>query len=239
MSGNMMKYQQIKRDILHYIEKMALGESGGCLPTERELCDRFQASRMTVRKAVDELEAEHVLYRIKGKGTFVYPKNQISQSLTRLTGFTEDMHAQGKSTSSKILLCELTAARNPLRKAEPERRRRCDHSAASASGRRGAYGHRDQLSAREAVQEDPARAHGRLSVCIYAQRLTYLPHQGRTEYRSGLFDRLGGLAAGTPDLKVSLLTHRQTFNEVNEPVEYAISKYRSDRYKYFVELNCN
>ena len=44
---------------------------------------------------------------------------------------------------------------------------------------------------------------------------------------------------GTPDLKVSLLTHRQTFNEVNEPVEYAISKYRSDRYKYFVELNCN
>lgn len=70
---------------------------GGCLPTERELCDRFQASRMTVRKAVDELEAEHVLYRIKGKGTFVYPKNQISQSLTRLTGFTEDMHAREKA----------------------------------------------------------------------------------------------------------------------------------------------
>ncbi len=240
MSGNMMKYQQIKRDILHYIEKMALGESGGCLPTERELCDRFQASRMTVRKAVDELEAEHVLYRIKGKGTFVYPKNQISQSLTRLTGFTEDMHAQGKSTSSKILLCELTAARKSI--AEKLNLNVGDDVIILR---------RLRLAEGEPMAIETSYLHGKLcrkilqepmgdSLYAYMRNVLHIyPTRAVQSIEVGSLTDWEASLLGTPDLKVSLLTHRQTFNEVNEPVEYAISKYRSDRYKYFVELNCN
>lgn len=41
------------------------------LPTERELCEEFQVSRMTVNKALSELVDEKLLYRVQGRGTFV------------------------------------------------------------------------------------------------------------------------------------------------------------------------
>ena len=41
------------------------------LPTERELCEKFDVARMTVSKALAELVEEKALYRIQGRGTFV------------------------------------------------------------------------------------------------------------------------------------------------------------------------
>lgn len=49
------------------------GETGedGRLPTERELCTLFGISRRAIRKALDALEAEGIVWRRQGKGTFV------------------------------------------------------------------------------------------------------------------------------------------------------------------------
>ncbi len=47
---------------------------GELIPTERELTREFQISRMTLRKVIDDLEAEGLIFRIHGKGTVVaYP----------------------------------------------------------------------------------------------------------------------------------------------------------------------
>jgi GntR family transcriptional regulator len=48
-------------------------ERGGRLPTERELCDRFDASRITIRRALDILEQEFLIQRQQGSGTFINP----------------------------------------------------------------------------------------------------------------------------------------------------------------------
>jgi GntR family transcriptional regulator len=63
-------YQQIKSLLVAGLER---GEwkPGELIPSEMELAARFQVSQGTVRKAVDELAAAHLVIRRQGKGTFV------------------------------------------------------------------------------------------------------------------------------------------------------------------------
>ena len=63
-------YQQIKALLVQALDG---GEwkPGEAIPSEIELAARFQVSQGTVRKAVDELAAENLLFRRQGKGTFV------------------------------------------------------------------------------------------------------------------------------------------------------------------------
>lgn len=65
-----VKYKWIKQEIKEKIERHELKE-GQVIPSESELCARYQVSRITVRKAIDELVRDGLVYRIKGKGTFV------------------------------------------------------------------------------------------------------------------------------------------------------------------------
>ena len=45
-------------------------DPGAMIPSERELCERFRVSRITVRKAIEELTVNGELYKLHGKGTF-------------------------------------------------------------------------------------------------------------------------------------------------------------------------
>ena len=73
------------------------------LPSERELAERFKVSRMTVTKALKELEQQGWVYTQIGKGTFVASRQKIDQTLETLTSFTEDMATQGKKVSSRVI----------------------------------------------------------------------------------------------------------------------------------------
>lgn len=63
-------YAQIRELI---VSALASGEwkPGDALPSEAALAQRFAASPGTVRRALDELTAEHVVERRQGRGTFV------------------------------------------------------------------------------------------------------------------------------------------------------------------------
>ena len=63
-------YRQIKALIVQSLDR---GEwkPGEAIPSEIDLAARFQVSQGTVRKAIDEMAAEHLLLRRQGKGTFV------------------------------------------------------------------------------------------------------------------------------------------------------------------------
>src|SRR5437660_2321569 len=64
------RYYQLKEIIR---EQIASWEPGQLIPSELELCQMYSVSRTTVRKALDHLTQEGLLYRIQGKGTFVAP----------------------------------------------------------------------------------------------------------------------------------------------------------------------
>ncbi len=78
---------------------------GSAVPSERELTDTFGVSRMTVRQSIMNLVKEGLLYREKGRGTFVAaPK--VEQPLNGLTSFTEDMLSRGMAPSNKLVVFE-------------------------------------------------------------------------------------------------------------------------------------
>lgn len=75
---------------------------GTAIPSERELTESFGVSRMTLRQAVTNLVNDGLLYREKGRGTFV-ASPKVEQPLNGLTSFTEDMKARGMVPSNKLI----------------------------------------------------------------------------------------------------------------------------------------
>jgi GntR family transcriptional regulator len=69
-SAGMPLYRVVKRALLTAIEGGTY-PPGSSLPSETELASAFGVSIGTLRKAVDELSAEHLLVRRQGRGTFV------------------------------------------------------------------------------------------------------------------------------------------------------------------------
>lgn len=75
---------------------------GSQLPPEGSLMERFGVSRTTVRKAVANLVTRGLLEIRRGKGTFV-AEPKITQHLTELSGFVEDMTALGRKPTARLL----------------------------------------------------------------------------------------------------------------------------------------
>ncbi|MDN5895761.1 MAG: GntR family transcriptional regulator [Nocardioides sp.] len=94
----MTKYHAIRDQLLDRLDTMAAGEP---LPAERDLVRELGVSRMTLRRATDELVASGLVRRRPGVGVFaIGPKLDTTLSAT---SFTEDMRARGLRPGSVIL----------------------------------------------------------------------------------------------------------------------------------------
>ncbi|AGA28149.1 GntR family transcriptional regulator [Singulisphaera acidiphila] len=101
-------YFQIEQDLASLIASGVLAP-GSQIPSEEELVQKYGVSRTTVRKAVQELERLGLIEIRRGKGTFVRAA-KLTQELTALTGFVEDMVAIGLQPSAKLLSKETVPA---------------------------------------------------------------------------------------------------------------------------------
>jgi GntR family transcriptional regulator len=79
------------------------------LPSEDGLVERFKVSRTTVRKAIQNLIERGLIEVRRGKGTFV-TRPKITQELTELTGFVEDMQTLGRTPTARLLDKRIVAA---------------------------------------------------------------------------------------------------------------------------------
>lgn len=87
----------------HIEEAIRTGEiqPGEPMPSERDLAEISGISRITVRKAVQDLVRVGLITQKQGSGTTVAPLiDKVEQSLTRLTSFSEDMERRGKTVRS-------------------------------------------------------------------------------------------------------------------------------------------
>lgn len=94
-------YAQVE-DVL--TERIASGAlPAGCqLPSEESLISEFNVSRTTVRTTIQNLVRQGLVEIRRGKGTFV-AQPRITQELTELTGFVEDMRVLGRHATTRVL----------------------------------------------------------------------------------------------------------------------------------------
>jgi DNA-binding LacI/PurR family transcriptional regulator len=71
MGNSKRKPSYLVNQVMTYLKReIKTLEHGNSLPTEFELCDKFNVSRKTVRVAMSQLEEQGLIMRIQGKGTF-------------------------------------------------------------------------------------------------------------------------------------------------------------------------
>ena len=101
-------YAQVENVIIGRISNGSL-PPGTRLPSEDSLVQEYAVSRTTIRAAIQSLVQRGLVEIRRGKGTFVtHPK--ITQELTELTGFVEDMQALGRHATAKVLDQQIVAA---------------------------------------------------------------------------------------------------------------------------------
>lgn len=96
-------YFQLKNDLVKKIAQ-GLWKPGQCIASERELCEIYGVSRMTIRQAIGELVQEGVLTRLKGKGTYVCEQTVKQQDMM---SFTEMIKQTGRELKTKVIKFEV------------------------------------------------------------------------------------------------------------------------------------
>ncbi len=231
-------YQQIKALLLGSLDR---GEwkPGEAIPSELELAARFQVSQGTVRKAVDELAAEHLLIRRQGKGTFVstHHEARIRFRFLRLAPNA----GEPKPAESKIVECRRVRAN-----AEMTRHLELQSGDTVVAIRRVL-----SFSGTPTVIDD-INLPGNLFKGLTAELLSSYsgPLYGLFETDFGVsmvraeeklravpadaeFSALLNVAPGTPLLRVE----RISYTYADRPVELRIGHYVTDQYHYRNSLN--
>ncbi|MEA2515977.1 MAG: GntR family transcriptional regulator, N-acetylglucosamine utilization regulator [Thermomicrobiales bacterium] len=235
-SGPLPRYYQLKEIIR---ERIRSGEwsPGSLIPSERELCERYGISRMTARQSITELANEGLLYREQGKGTYV-GRPKIAQQLLRLTGFTEDMRAREQRPGAKVLTAEMwpadeaTAERLRIKVGQPvyrlRRLRLADSEPLAVETSCISFMGCERLLEKDLERDS---LYGLLEI-VYDMP----PMEAEQELEADLArDEEAGLLeveVGSPILR----TRRVTATRRNQPIEYATSIYRGDKYRFYTRM---
>ena len=228
------KYWGLKR---HLLDLLAALPPGSPIPTERSLAAEFDVSRTTVRQALADLTVEGRLLRVQGKGTFA-AEPKVAQRL-QLSSYTEDMRAQGREPSSKLIdiseipaegeLTTLLGVRSGAKVLRMQRLRLAD----------------DEPMAIETTHLPLGRFRG-LRKYLQPGGSLYQVLRERFDVEMGHAEETIETAlAGPHEAEVlgadvgmpMLLLSRQTFDTEERPVEWVRSVYRGDRYKFVATLN--
>lgn len=97
-------FQRIKDHLLTEIHAGRWKE-GDAIPSEQVLAQQFSVSRMTVNRAVRELTAEQVLFRIQGSGTYV-AQHKYQSTLVAIRNIADEVRARGHVHHSELHLLE-------------------------------------------------------------------------------------------------------------------------------------
>lgn len=228
-------YLRLKRWIEATIASGGLG-TGDALPSERDLAKRLDLSRVTVRKAVQELVRDGVLVQRHGSGTFVAPPPQrVEQSLSRLTSFAEDMARRGMPVTTLWLerALHLPTPEESGALGLPPGSRVARIARLRLSGERPLAIERAALSS--GILPDP-QAVG-TSLYAHLQAHGHRPVRAVQRIRAIGVGEADALLLELPAGVAVLQIERTSFAASGAALEFTRSIYRGDTYDFVAELN--
>jgi GntR family transcriptional regulator len=210
---------------------------GRALPSERDLATALGLSRMTVRRALGELQADDLLERRHGSGTYVRLR-RVEQTIDRLAGFTEEARALGVVPGARLL--EFGAV-----PAEPD----VAATLAIPSGSEVLRIARLRTADGEPLALQVVLLHPMVATLprtdvegggsLYralARRFGIVAHRARQTIAARLPTQRERRLLGIPPDQPVLALERITFDPDDHPFELVRSAYRGDRYQAALDL---
>tara|TARA_R110002049_G_scaffold108165_10_gene256290 strand:+ start:351 stop:1130 length:780 start_codon:yes stop_codon:yes gene_type:complete len=92
-------------------------DNGSQMPTEQQLAETFNVSRITAKRAMDELAAEELVERRRGKGTHVTYEYSPKPVQAPLIGMLEEIESMARHSDVKVLKCRMQLPPTAIREA--------------------------------------------------------------------------------------------------------------------------
>jgi len=204
------------------------------LPSETLLAERLQISVMTVRQAMAQLVNKGLIYREKGRGTFVTPQS-LDHHLQRLESFSEDMQGRGLRPDSQTLVFEITTA--PPEIAEQlyiSPRARVLHLKRLRLVEGRAVALHDAYITRTDITRADLERRGSLYALLESKGISLLEADETLEAIAADAEVAQQLSIeeGAPLLKAT----RISWDRTHTPIEHVVALYLADFYRYTVRL---
>ena len=207
------------------------------LPSEPELSNLFSVNRGTIRHALQVLEREGLIYREKGKGTFVR-RRRVEMDLSYLCSTTEDIKSRGWEPGTEVISVNKVIPRTHIRASlnllEGDKVWEIYRSR-SANG--------EPISLQRAffpVVLMPDLNEKNLSGSFYYVWKNFYgldPHEGEQTIRTRPATKEEASLLAIDEYAPIFEITRITFDINGTPFEYLISIWRGDRYDFFVRLS--
>jgi GntR family transcriptional regulator len=229
-------YAQLEAELIAEIDAGSLAP-GSQLAPEGSLSQRFGVSRTTVRQAIQKLIHRGIVEIRRGRGTFV-ARPRLTQELTALTGFAEDMIAAGRAPTARLVDKKLVAAtavvarQLGLREGEEvvriRRVRLADGAPVSFDET-----YLPRAIGSKVMQDDlEAEPIFALLEGKYGIALVEAEYRLEAAAAKGLIARAIGVPAGSP----IFLIERTSFAARQRPVDYEKLYYRGDQIRFVTRL---
>lgn len=229
---------QLSSIIKKMIETGELKEGDSIIP-ERELCNMQNVSRMTVNKAIVGLVSEGLLYRVQGKGTFV-AKNKRKYQFRSVKGFTDVMKEKGINIRTDILSFEMEVPSELIKKKlniDNEETNvykviRLRYMDGEPFGLETVYLSEDTCKGFTKKMIDNNSLYKMLS-----ENYNYKIQKAEQTMEPIMLSEEECNILDAEDGTLALKIQRNSYNAYNQPIEYTISIFRSDKYQYELILS--
>lgn len=213
-------------------QQMPLGDAQAHLPSERKLSSELGISRVTVRRALDELAADGLLVRRQGARTVMAPR--MEKALSVLTGFSDELRARGQAPGQRWLAREKVLP-------SPAEAMALDLSGNSPIIRlvrvRLADGQPIAIE-RAAIPQSILPSGSLVKDSLYdaLSRLEARPVRGVQRIRAGIMTRTDAEQLESQSGGPLLIVERRCFLADGRPVEFTETRYNGESYDFLTEL---